>query len=137
MPYCIQWICLHKLNTKDLSIRFYPQSYILSVLIWRFYLFILYSSLLVVIALLSSLCINILHRFCNYQTTKLQLHFLKIFLLFLKSPSGNTKIAISMYESVTRPSIYLFHLVLFCPYSPQKQRKNAQNSTQYHSFSAL
>lgn len=53
--------------------------------------FILYSSLLVVIALLSSLCINILHLFYNYQTTKLQLHFLKIFLLFLQSPSGEYK----------------------------------------------
>lgn len=68
--------------------------------------FILYSSLLVVIALLSSLCINILHRFCNYQTTKLQLHFLKIFLLFLKSPSGEYKNS-HLYVRIRSP-VHLF-----------------------------
>lgn len=79
------------------------------------------------------LCINV-HTLSqsDFSSTKLQLHFWNFPYSSSQSPLANTKITISMYES-GHPSIYfyLFHLVLFCPYSPQKQRKKR---TKQHSI---
>lgn len=115
----------------------------------RIYLFNFEKSLFQELYTLKELCFYTIHiNFSLYKYT----HFLKSVLLTLIfnntlmkspiiclfSPLENTKIVTSMYElGHLSVYFYLFHLMLFCPYNPQKQHKTDPKSVKFHCFSNL